>query len=355
MSTKNVTLDQLGWRPGYAQGLTLEDFEAGQPARVVGVQRGSLSVLCSRGPLTVSQPSALGAGAEPAPTVGDWVLVDVEAARVNRTVPRHSLLARIAAGTAQRAQAIAANLDTLFVVASCNADFNASRLERYLALAFDAGIAPVIVLTKADLCADPTDYLEPAASLAPGVVAVAVDATSASSARQLSPWLGAGQTVALVGSSGVGKSTLVNTLLGHAQQATGGIREDDARGRHTTTSREMFALPTGAWMIDTPGMRELRIGAANAGVDGVFDDVEALAAQCRFHDCSHAGDAGCAVERAIADGRLDPRRLASYRKLQREAASASRTLRERHERERQFGAMQRQAQRIKREKRGQDR
>ena len=355
MSTTNFTLDQLGWRPAYAQHLTLEDFETGQPARVVGVQRSGLSVLCSRGPLAVTVPPALRAGIEPAPTVGDWVLVDADAARVSRLLPRHSLLARVAAGTAQRTQAIAANLDALFVVSSCNADFNASRLERYLALAFDAGITPVIVLTKADLCADPESYREAAASLAPGIAVVAVDATAAASVARLAPWLSHGHTVALAGSSGVGKSTLTNTLLGNTRQDTAGIREDDARGRHTTTSRGMFALPTGAWVIDTPGMRELRVGAVDAGLDTVFDEVERLAALCRFRDCSHAGDTGCAVERAVADGRLDARRLASYHKLQREAAGASRTLRERHEKERQFGALQRQAQRAKRERRKQDR
>jgi ribosome biogenesis GTPase len=318
---------------------------------VVGVQRSGLTVLCSLGLLAVTVPPALFAGTEPAPTVGDWVLVDAGAARVNRLVPRHSLLARMAAGTRQRIQAIAANLDTLFVVTSCNADFNASRLERYLALAFEAGITPVIVLTKADLCARPESYLEIAASLAPGIAAVAVDATTAASTPRLAPWLGCGRTVALAGSSGVGKSTLINRLVGKTFQDTAGIREDDAHGRHTTTSRGMFALPTGGWVIDTPGMRELRVGAVDAGLGSVFDEVERLAGRCRFGDCNHAGDAGCAVERAVADGQLDARRLASYRKLQREAAGASQTLRERHERERRFGILQRQAQRTKRDAR----
>lgn len=348
MPSKFFTLDQLGWQPAYTHGLTLDDFDAGQPARVVGVRRGGIAVLCSLGALDATLPPALAADTEPSVTVGDWVLVDVQAARVRRLLERRSLVARAAAGTAQKMQAIAANLDTLLVVASCNADFNPSRLERYLAIAFDAGIEPVVVLTKADLCDDAVAYLDKAAALAPGTAVVAMDATSASSVAQLDPWLGGGRTLALAGSSGVGKSTLANTLLGEARQATGGIREDDARGRHTTTAREMFALPSGAWLIDTPGMRELRVGAVEAGVSAVFDDIEALAGHCRFRDCGHAGDAGCAVERAVADGRLDARRLGNYRKLQRETANAARTQRERHEHERQFGSLQRAAQRMKR-------
>lgn len=345
---------QLGWRPGCSQNLTVQDFEAGYPARVIGVQRSGLSVLSSRGAATVSLSHAVAAGVEPAVTVGDWLLIEKDEPRVLCVMERQSLVARIAAGSEHRQQAIAANLDSLFIVTSCNDDFNPSRLERYLALAFEACVEPIVILTKADLCPSVDGYLDAVRTIAPAVTMVAIDATSAACIEPLAPWLGPGQTVAFVGSSGVGKSTLVNRLASHAAQATGDIRENDARGRHTTTAREMFALPSGAWVIDTPGMRELRIGAVESGMNAVFDDIEALAARCRFRDCSHQGNRGCAVESALADGTLDDRRLANYRKLQREVANAMRTTRERREQGRQNSLLNRNAQRLQREKKGRD-
>ena len=351
MSLQTFSLDQLGWRPHYAQNLTLTDFEAGYPARVMAVHRSGLSVLSSRGSATVVLPPSL-VGTDQGVAVGDWVMVDREADRVIRLIERYSLIARVAAGGDHRRQSIAANLDTLFVVTSCNDDFNASRLERYLALAFDAGVEPVIVLTKADLCEHIDGYLATAKRIQAKVAVVAVNAMDTSSVAQLAPWLARGQTVAFVGSSGVGKSTLANSLMGDSTQQTGGIREDDARGRHTTTAREMFPTTSGAWIIDTPGMRELRVGAAPTALAAVFDDIDALAAQCRFHDCQHSGDAGCAVEQAIAAGALDVRRVANYRKLQRETAQAQRSERERREQSRRFGAMGKEAVRLKRDRLG---
>ena len=345
------TLSQLGWRPSYAQHLTLADFEAGYPARVTAVHRSGLSVLSSRGAGSAVLPHQL-ADTESAIAVGDWVLVEHEADRVVRLIERRSLIERVAAGGEHRRQSIAANIDTLFIVTSCNDDFNLSRLERYLALAYEAGVEPVVVLTKADLSDEADDYAAKALATLATVTILALNATDAVAVTQLAPWLDAGRTVAFVGSSGVGKSTLTNSLLGDAAQATQGIREDDARGRHTTTTREMFATASGAWVIDTPGMRELRIGAIESGLGTVFDDIEALARQCRFSDCHHEGDADCAVERALAEGTLDHRRLANYRKLQREAAEAQRTLREKRERSRQFGAMVKDVMRAKRDRLG---
>nr|WP_298716754.1 ribosome small subunit-dependent GTPase A [uncultured Steroidobacter sp.] len=347
MSSSSISLARLGWRPFHSQQLTLEDLEIAYPARVTGVHRSGLVVLSERATCSVTVAPRLIESLELPITVGDWVLVEHAALRVQRVIKPYSVIKRLAAGTDHRVQAIAANLDTLFVVTSCNDDFNPSRLERYLALAFEAQVEPVIVITKTDQCDDPQSFLDAAQALGTSAAVVAVNATDAMSVDAITPWLQSGQTVAFVGSSGVGKSTLVNTLSGKTQQATGGIREDDSKGRHTTTSREMFALDGGAWVIDTPGMRELKIGASDAGLRTVFDNIEALAAQCHFRDCKHESERGCAVLAAIATGDLDPRRLASYRKLQREAALAEMTTRERRARDRSFGRMASSAMKAK--------
>jgi ribosome biogenesis GTPase len=341
------SLARLGWRAFHSQQLELEDLDAAYPARVTAVHRSGLTVLSERGTASVSVPERITAAEPMGITVGDWVLVENDAPRVARHVPPHSVVVRTAAGTDHRQQAIAANLDTLFVVTSCNEDFNPSRLERYLAVAFEAKVEPVIVLTRADQCADTEPFVQQASLLAPRIEVVAVNALDPACGAQLAPWLAAGQTVAFVGSSGVGKSTLVNTLAG-AAQPTAGIREDDARGRHTTTSREMFALDCGAWVIDTPGMRELKVGAVQSGLGTVFENIESLATHCRFRDCRHEAEAGCAVLAAVASGALDGRRLASYRKLQREAANAAMTRHERHAHERRFGRMVASALKLKR-------
>ena len=336
----------LGWRPFHAQQLALEDLEACYLARVAGVHRSGIDAWCEQGLIALAVPREMqrhGVGA--VLTVGDWVLVDRDAPRVRRRLERFSAIVRVAAGSDARQQAIAANLDTLFVVTSCNQDFNPSRLERYMAVALDARVEPVILLTKADLCEDPSVYIARAKESAPRAEVVALNATLSSDCYALlDRWLAPGQTVAFVGSSGVGKSTLVNALTGAERQATAAIREDDSRGRHTTTARELIPMPNGAWLIDTPGMRELRIGAVEEGVDAAFSDVKALARGCRFRDCKHGRDDGCALAAAIADGRLDPRRLASYLKLEREAARATRTLRERRESERRMGKLYRAVQ-----------
>ncbi|URX62326.1 ribosome small subunit-dependent GTPase A [Luteibacter anthropi] len=349
MPFHGYSLDQLGWRSDFARTLTVEDFESGFPARIVAVHRSGVVTLSSRGAIPAVVPPSIHAEASLA--VGDWVFLENDADRVLRLLPRHSLIERGAAGDDHRRQAIAANVDTLFVVTSCNADFNASRLERYLALAFDAGAQPVVVLTKADLCPDVGSYVGQVRALAPAAGVVPLDATGTDVTQSLSPWLVPGCTVAFVGSSGVGKSTLTNALVGDVQ-LTGGIREDDARGRHTTTAREMFAASGGAWVIDTPGMRELKLTSDAQALEAVFADIEALAMDCRFRDCQHEADAGCAVTRALHDGVLDERRFASYRKLQREIAEAGRSVREKRERSRQFGSMGKQAMESKRKRQG---
>jgi len=341
-----ASLSHLGWRPFHSQQLSLEDLETACPARVSSVHRSGLVVISQQGTVNVTIPPRLLETLELPVTVGDWVLIEHGAPRVQRVITPYSVIKRHAAGTDHRLQTIAANLDTLFVVTSCNDDFNPSRLERYLALAFEAQVEPVIVITKADQCDDPQSFIDAANALGTAAV-IAVNAMDRTALAALERWLQPGQTVAFVGSSGVGKSTLVNTLTGETQQATGGIREDDSKGRHTTTARELFALDGDAWVIDTPGMRELKIGAVETGLRMVFDDIETLAAQCRFRDCRHESEAGCAVLAAIAAGHLDSRRLASYHKLQREAALTEMSTRERRARDRSFGRMTSAAMKVK--------
>lgn len=347
MSSSTFSLARLGWRPLHSQQLTLEDLEIAYPARVSSVHRSGLVVISEKGTATVTIPSRLLDSLELPITVGDWVLIERAAPRVQRVLAPYSVIKRHAAGTDHRLQTLAANLDTLFVVTSCNDDFNLSRLERYLAVAFDARVEPVIVITKADLCESPEHYIDQANALGTSAIVAAVNGMDVRAVATLTPWLQSGQTVAFVGSSGVGKSTLVNTLMGQSQQATRGIREHDSRGRHTTTSREMFPLDSGAWIIDTPGMRELKIGALEGGLRTVFDNIESLASQCHFRDCRHEVEAGCAVLMAVATGELDARRLASYHKLQREAALVEMSTRERRARDRQFGRMADSAMKLK--------
>lgn len=252
--------------------------------------------------------------------VGDWILVDPDSRVPVRRLARKTLLQRRTEG-GRGPQLIAANVDTLFIVSSCNDDLNPARLERYLALANEAGTQPVIVLTKADQVADAGPFVEQAAALQRGLDVVALNANDAGAAQVLAPWCAAGQTVALVGSSGVGKSSLLNTLSDKAPedaQATGAIRESDAKGRHTTTSRSLHAIKGGGWVIDTPGIRSLHVSDIGAGLDVLFAEIAELAPNCRFRDCTHAHEPGCAVQAAVAAGTLDPVRLGRWRKLMEE-------------------------------------
>lgn len=334
-TTDQLSLKDFGWSQFFQSQLTEAEFDF-RPARVMAVHRDALEVASPSFEGRVLPPRA--EDDEDHATVGDWLLLD-QGQRVVRVLPRRSLFKRKSAGTGRRVQLIAANVDTLFIVTSANADFNIARLERYLALAVETEVTPVVVITKADLTDDVQPYLAKARRLLPGLIVEAFDARTDEAAKCLVPWAGRGQTLALVGSSGVGKSTIVNSLSGESVQETRDIREDDARGRHTTTGRSLHRLKTGAWLMDTPGMRILKLVDAADGIDELFDDVTAIAGTCRFRDCTHGEEPGCAVTAAIAGGALDEGRLKRYQKLQREERRNSESIAEAHARSQKFGRL----------------
>ena len=244
--------------------------------------------------------------------------------RARAVLPRRTAFIRKAAGQGQIPQIVAANVDVAVLAAALTPDFNPRRLERYLAIAWQSGARPLVVLTKADLCEDVDAAVDATRALAAGVDVLAISSTTGEGLADLAGRLLPGETAVLVGSSGAGKSTLVNALAGEARMAVGEVREDDGRGRHTTSHRELILLPSGALILDTPGMRELGLMDADEGITATFDDIDSLAEQCRFHDCGHTNEPGCAVQAALEAGALDPHRWRNYQKLQREAAFSDR-------------------------------
>ncbi len=310
----SLTLDDYGWGPHF--GCQIGDDDKGTlPVRVVAVHRDALDVA---GPGFEGRIAGLAQRDDgQTATIGDWLMID-EARRAVRLLERRSLFTRKSAGTARRVQLIAANIDTMLLLTSANQDFNLARLERFLALASEAHVTPVVLITKADLAEDVAPYIASVRRLMPGIAVEAFDARSADAAEQLKPWFARGKTLVLLGSSGVGKSTLVNSLMGRLLQETQSVRGDDDKGRHTTSGRSLHRLPNGAWLIDTPGIRELQLIDAAQGVDDVFEDVALLAATCRFSNCTHVSEPGCAVQAALAAGTLDAPRLKRFQKLQAE-------------------------------------
>ena len=339
MTVQTSELADFGWTTFFDSQLEADDRLTALPVRVMAVHRGGLSVAGPGVDRLIPPPRKADDDDQTEATVGDWLLLDRETLRAQRQLRRKSLFKRRAAGSGRKLQLIAANVDTLFIVSSCNQDFNSARLERYLALAREAEVTPVVVLTKADLTDTPEDFVRAAAKLLPGLLVEVMDARDAGSVSCLAPWCARGQTVALLGSSGVGKSTLANSLTGRERIATQGVREDDAKGRHTTTARALHRLPSGGWILDTPGMRELQLADVKDGLDAVFSDIVALAGDCRFADCRHQGEPGCAVRGAVETGGLDAKRLKRWRKLAAEDARNSESLAERRARDKSFGKM----------------
>lgn len=330
-------LSDLGWDRHFQT--QVETCAAGAFARVAEVHRDRVVACTTESDFTLMLAGGCSTGDI---AVGDWVRFDPDSSVLLDVLDRKTALSRKAPGTGGGEQLIAANVDTLFIVTSCNADFNPARLERYLALAAAAETMPVIVLTKADLSDQADAMRKQAERLSPLATAVLVNALDASSLDVLTAWLRAGDTGVLVGSSGVGKSTILNALTG-SQLATQDIRQDDEKGRHTTTFRSLKPTLSGGWLIDTPGIRELALVDSAEAIDEVFTDVSELTQKCRFSNCTHEGDKGCAVHAAIDAGTLDPERLRRWRKLHREDRYNSETAEETRARHKSFSKQVRKA------------
>lgn len=314
----------MGWSDYFEKRLASMEAPRGLVARIISVQRGLFLVsdgqnewLCSPAGRLLHSPKTS------YPVTGDWVLIDDTI--VTGVIPRKSLLSRGEAGsrgnrttTVQREQAIAANLDTVFIVCGLDRDFNVRRLERYMTLVHNCGLSPVVVLTKADLHEDPESFRLEAEGVSFGVPVILTSMLDGRGKSELEEHLGQGKTVAMIGSSGAGKSTLANLLLGKDIQATGKVSDSVGKGRHTTTVRELLPMPQGGMLMDNPGIREIAFHEDGHGVENTFADIRELAERCRFADCSHQQEPGCAVLRAVDTGELPQARLESYRKVKRE-------------------------------------
>ncbi len=328
-----MNLHDLGWTDSHQTDFEPHAAAGLVPARVSEQHRGAYVVLAEQGELRADLAGRLShgaAGAGELPAVGDWVAVaprsDEGAATIQAVLPRRTKFSRKVAWAAAEEQVLAANIDTVFLVTSLNEDFNLRRLERYLTLAWESGAQPVIVLTKADLCDDVEGRVLAVEAISFGVPVHAISSSTGAGLDLVRSHLAPGRTIALLGSSGVGKSTLVNTLAGREVLAVQEIRESDGEGRHTTTHRQLVLLPEGGLVLDTPGMRELQLWESSEGLGETFADVEELAARCRFGDCAHRTEPGCAILAALEDGTLEEERWTSYQKLQRELEHLERRL-----------------------------
>ena len=319
-------LRALGWSKYFADQATSAALSKTPPVRITQVHRNTLHI--QGVDLDMIIPGLHGV------TVGDWLLFDADTPRNSQLLSRKSLIKRRAPGHDRKEQLIAANLDTAFVVTSCNNDFSLARLERYVAMAHEAGVTPVIILSKIDLTTEASDFAAQAQSISPQLSVVCLDARSPEAIELLRPWCQAGQTVAFLGSSGVGKSTLTNSLAGNEAIATQDVRASDDKGRHTTTGRQLHILPSGCAVLDTPGMCEIQLTDVSVGLEETFADLHALKQNCRFNDCAHKTEPGCAVQAAVASGEVDVPRLQRWLKLVAEDAENTKFLANRKLRDR---------------------
>ena len=319
-------LRALGWSKYFADQATSAALSKTPPVRITQVHRNTLHI--QGVDLDMIIPGLHGV------TVGDWLLFDADTPRNSQVLSRKSVIKRRAPGHDRKEQLIAANLDTAFVVTSCNNDFSLARLERYVAMAHEAGVTPVIILSKIDLTTEASDFAAQAQSISPQLSVVCLDARSPEAIELLHPWCQAGQTVAFLGSSGVGKSTLTNSLAGNEAIATQDVRASDDKGRHTTTGRQLHILPSGCAVLDTPGMREIQLTDVSVGLEETFADLHALKQNCRFNDCAHKTEPGCAVQAAVASGEVDVPRLQRWLKLVAEDAENTKFLANRKLRDR---------------------
>jgi ribosome biogenesis GTPase / thiamine phosphate phosphatase len=326
-----LNLYDLGWNPFFEEAFEPYRNEGYQAGRVSLEHKHMYRVQTETGE-AIAEVSGklrhLALRREDYPAVGDWVVVSVRAeegrATIHAVLPRKSKFSRKVAGQVTEEQIVATNVDTVFLVTALNLDFNVRRIERYLVLAWESGASPVIVLSKADLCDDAEAKAAEVAAVAVGVPVHIISSTENRGLSDLAGYVTQGQTVALLGSSGVGKSTLVNRIYGAEILETGDIRHGDDKGKHTTTHRELIVLPGGGILIDTPGMRELQLWDASEGLSTSFQDIEELGSNCFFQDCKHENEPDCAVKQALADGHLEQDRFQSYLKLQKELAYLAR-------------------------------
>ena len=316
-----MSLEKFGWNSYCEQAFLCLATPCSEPARVALAGRDFFVVWTESGECEAAASGRLRHDSRDWPAVGDWVVLEA-GARIVRVLPRQTAFSRKEAGTATRQQVIAANIDVLFIVTGLDGDFNPRRIERYLLLAWESGAKPAVVLNKADMCADVDRAVANIATLASGAPVLVISALEDWNLAALDAYLKPAQTAALAGSSGAGKSTIINRLLGRSEQRVQEVRPADSRGRHTTVSRELFLAPQGWLIIDTPGLRELQLWADPESLKAAFSDIASLAMNCRFRDCRHQGEPGCAV---VASG-MNEARLANYLKLQRELAHFDRKL-----------------------------
>lgn len=342
-----LTLTDLGWTDHFqTQADEIDAPDPLTPYRLTSVTRTTLHALGEAGPMRLKLPPETSTGAF---AVGDWVLADDYFAQ-HRLTP-FSLLQRRASGPDARAQLMAANVETLGIVTACNADFNIARLERYIAMAASADCLPLVILTRADEVDDARPLQRQVEAISPLVTAITLDARDTEEVKRLAPWCRNGQTLALMGSSGVGKTTLTNGLTG-ADLLTGGIREDDARGRHTSTSRQMLRTLHGGWLIDTPGMRAVPLSDASDGIEAVFGDISDLTQHCKFSDCAHESEPGCGVLAALKAGTIEQDRYLRWKKLLAEEAHNTATLAEARKKDRSRQKMYNEGKARSKAKRG---